>query len=117
MKIVAGLPEQEYQRRYREANKDRVAERQRRYYEANKDKVAERQRRYYEANKDKVAERQRRYYEANKDKLADGSVPIARKFERRNCPLFEDCLEKAAIKDWRRGPCPLCAKLDRESVV
>ena len=81
MKIVAGLPEQEYQRRY------------------------------YEANKDKVAERQRRYYEANKDKLADGSVPIARKFERRNCPLFEDCLEKAAIKDWRQVPCHLCEKL------
>src|SRR4030042_1836247 len=111
MKIVAGLPEQEYRRRYYEANKDKLAERERRYYEANKDKVAERQRRYYEANKDKVAERQRRYYEANKDKLADGSVPIARKFEKRNCPLFEDCLEKAAKKNWRQVPCHLCEKL------
>src|SRR4030042_1352605 len=103
MKIVAGLPEQEYQRRYYEANKDKVAERQRRYKEANKDKVAETNRRYREANKDKLAERQRRYYKANKDKVADGSVPIARKFERRNCPLFEACLEKAAIKHWRQG--------------
>ena len=31
----------EYQRRYREANKEKVAEYQRRYYEANKEKAAE----------------------------------------------------------------------------
>lgn len=43
----------EYQRRYREANKEAVAEYKRRYYEANKEAVAERQRRYYEANKEK----------------------------------------------------------------
>jgi hypothetical protein len=47
-----------------------VAESQRRYYEANKEKVAETQRRYYEANKEKVAETQRRYREANKEKVA-----------------------------------------------
>ena len=43
----------EYQRRYREANKEALAEYQRRYYEANKEAVAERKRRYYEANKAK----------------------------------------------------------------
>ena len=43
----------EYQRRYREANKEAVAEYQRRYREANKEAVAEYQRRYYEANKEK----------------------------------------------------------------
>ena len=43
----------EYQRRYREANKEAVAEYQRRYREANKEAVAEYQRRYYEANKAK----------------------------------------------------------------
>lgn len=43
----------EYQRRYREANKEAVAERNRRYYEANKEAVAEYKRRYYEANKEK----------------------------------------------------------------
>ena len=58
----------EYQRRYREANKEAVAEYKRRYREANKEAVAEYKRRYYEANKEAVAERQRRYYEANKEK-------------------------------------------------
>ena len=61
----------EYQRRYREANKEAVAEYQRRYYEANKEAVAEYQRRYREANKEAVAEYQRRYREANKAKWRD----------------------------------------------
>ena len=50
----------------------RRAEGQRRYYEANRDKIAEAQRRYYEANREKVAEAQRRYREANRDKIAEG---------------------------------------------
>lgn len=33
---------------------------------------AEAQRRYREANRDKIAEGQRRYYEANRDKIAEG---------------------------------------------
>ena len=66
-----GLCAVHYQRRYREANKEKVAEQQRRYREANKEKLAEQKRRYYEANKGKVAEQQRRYYEANKEKVAE----------------------------------------------
>ena len=62
----------EAQRRYREANRDKIAEGQRRYYEANRDKIAEGQRRYREANRDKIAEGKRRYYEANRDKIAEG---------------------------------------------
>ena len=61
----------EYQRQYREANREKVAERQRQYYEANREKVAEYQRQYYEANREKVAERRRRYYEAHKDEAAE----------------------------------------------
>ena len=49
----------EYQRRYREANREKVAEGQRRYREANREKVAEGQRRYREANREKVAEGKR----------------------------------------------------------
>ena len=42
----------DYQRRYREANKDEIRDRQRRYYEANKDEIKDYQRRYYEANRE-----------------------------------------------------------------
>ena len=66
----------EGQRRYREANKEKIAEGQRRYREANKEKIAEGQRRYYEANKDKISEDRRRYYEANKEKTAEGKTEI-----------------------------------------
>ena len=61
----------EYQRQYREANREKVAEYQRQYYEANREKVAEYQRQYYEAHKDKRAEYQRRYYETHKDEWAE----------------------------------------------
>ena len=56
----------EYQRAYREANRDKLAEWERAYREANRDKVAERKRAYYEANRDKLAEYQRAYREAKK---------------------------------------------------
>ena len=61
----------EYQRAYREANKDSIAEYQRAYREANKDSIAEYQRAYYEANKGSIAEKQRAYYEANKGSIAE----------------------------------------------
>ena len=61
----------EHQRKWREANKEKKAEYQRKYYEANKEKCAERKRKYYEANKEKIVEHQRKYYEANKEKCAE----------------------------------------------
>ena len=54
----------EYQKAYREANKDSIAEKQRAYYEANKDSIAEYQKAYREANKDSIAEKQRWIREA-----------------------------------------------------
>ena len=48
---------------YREANKDKIAEKGKAYREANKDKIKAYYEAYYEANKDKI----KAYYEANKD--------------------------------------------------
>ena len=58
----------EIDKRYREANKDKINEKQRAIYEANKDKIAEKKRAYREANNEKIAEKKRAYYEATKDK-------------------------------------------------
>jgi NAD dependent epimerase/dehydratase family enzyme len=102
--------QKEYQRRYREANKEKLAE----YREANKEKLAETQRRYREANKEKLAETQRRYYQANKEKLADGSVPILRQMERRDCQDFQRCFDQAALKNLRQVPCHLCQHFIKE---
>lgn len=51
----------EYFKAYREANKDKIAERNKAYYEANKDKIAEQKKAYREANK--------KYFKAYKKEL------------------------------------------------
>ena len=57
----------ECQRKYRQKNKDKIAEWQREYYEKNKDKRRE----YYEKNKERVAEWKREYREKNKRKVSE----------------------------------------------
>jgi len=61
----------ERQRRWREANPEKVREAQRRYREANPEKVREAQQRYREANREKLREYRRRYYEANREKVRE----------------------------------------------
>ena len=63
---------QEYVKKYRENNKEKLAEGSRRYYEDNKEKLAEGSRMYYEDNKEKIAEDKKKYYEDNKEKIAEG---------------------------------------------
>ena len=53
------------ERRYREENREAIAERERRYYEENREAIAERERRYYEENREAIAEQRRRYREEN----------------------------------------------------
>lgn len=57
--------------KYREANREKLAESNRRYREANREKEVERYHKYRESNKEKIAEKNRRYYEANKEKIAE----------------------------------------------
>ena len=61
----------EYKRKHYEANKEKVAEYKRKHYEANRENIAEKARKYREANKEEVAESQRKYREANKEKIAE----------------------------------------------
>ena len=49
----------EYNRAYREANRERIAEYNRAYYEANRERITENQRAYREANRERIAEYQR----------------------------------------------------------
>ena len=48
-------------RKYREANPEKISESKRKYREANREKILERKRKYYEANREKIRERQRKY--------------------------------------------------------
>ena len=61
----------EYKREYREQNKDRILEQQKQYYEENKDERLEKQKQYYEQNKDERLEYQQQYYEQNKQRIRE----------------------------------------------
>jgi hypothetical protein len=56
---------------YREANKDKIAEKKKAYYKANKENHADRSKAYRESNKEKIAEWHKAYYEKNKEKVAE----------------------------------------------
>jgi len=68
----------EYYRKYREANKEKIAESKRKYREANRETLNNKSKVYYEnnkehyknyreENKDKIKEVQQEYYQKNKD--------------------------------------------------
>ena len=59
------------QRKFRQANAEKVKERNRKYREANPEKVKETYRKYREANAEKEKERSRKYYEANVEKMKE----------------------------------------------
>tara|TARA_R110000782_G_scaffold64204_1_gene131035 strand:+ start:28 stop:663 length:636 start_codon:yes stop_codon:yes gene_type:complete len=60
---------QEYQKNYREKNKNYQQNYHKEYNEANKDRIKEQKRTYCEANKDRIKEQKRTYCEANKDRI------------------------------------------------
>lgn len=55
----------EYQRQYREKNKERLREQQKEYYEKNKERISARNKEYYRNNREKVCQRVKEYREAN----------------------------------------------------
>jgi hypothetical protein len=56
---------------YREANKEKIAERGKAYRKENKDKITEQKKAHYRANKDKILKQRKAYEEANKEKIAE----------------------------------------------
>lgn len=57
----------DYNKAWREANKDKVASRNKNYREAHKEKIAEYKRAYYQANKEKIGAKNKAWEEANKE--------------------------------------------------
>ena len=56
----------QYQKEYREKNRDKRKEYQKEYHEKNKDKKKE----YEQKNKEKISQQQKEYYQKNKDKIS-----------------------------------------------
>ena len=65
------MKKEERNKKYYEANKEKIAERKKKYYQANKEKEAERKKKYYQANKEKEAECNKKYREVNKEKISE----------------------------------------------
>ena len=56
---------------YREANKEKIAEYKKQHYEKNKVSILEKKRLWREENKDKVNSSKKKYYEENKEKILE----------------------------------------------
>ena len=61
----------QYNKEYREKNKEIIREQRKQFRENNKEKIAERGKKYYENNKEKIAERGKKYRENNKEKIKE----------------------------------------------
>jgi hypothetical protein len=79
----------EYYRKYREANKEKIAESKRKYREANRETLNNKSKVYYEnnkehyknyreENKDKIKEVQQEYYQKNKDEIKEKTKEYAK---------------------------------------
>ena len=58
----------EYDRRYKAANKEKIAAIRKAYYQANKEKAAAQQKAWREANKEKISAYRKVYYQDNREK-------------------------------------------------
>lgn len=63
----------ECHKKYNQKNKVSIAEQQKQYEKVNKKPIAERRARYYEVNKETISERQKQYYEVNKESISKHS--------------------------------------------
>ena len=64
-KQIAGRTDAEYQKQYREDNKEDIAKRDRLYYEDNKESIKQRKQQYYKDNKEQA----KQYYKDNKESI------------------------------------------------
>ena len=60
-KGVTGLNYEEYQKEYKEENKEKIKEYKKEYQQENKEKIKENKKEYYQKNKDKIKEYQKQY--------------------------------------------------------
>ncbi len=118
--------QREYERRYRETHKDKIAAKNVRYYQNNKDKIAEYQTEWYQNNKDKIAAKKTEYRKNNKEYFAKYMTeyrltPFGRasslvssyrrtdkKYNRGECTITADWI----VENIFSQPCHYCGETD-----
>jgi len=61
----------EYQKIYRDENKDAIKEQKKHYYKTNKDEIKEQMKQYREEHKDEIKEQKKHHYETNKNEIKE----------------------------------------------
>ena len=58
-------------KKYRESNKEKIAEREKTYRENNKEQIAEKKKEYREENREQIQKKEKEYREKNKERLSE----------------------------------------------
>jgi len=76
----------ECKRKYRQENKERIAEHMRKYRQENKERIAEKDRKYKQENKERIAEYQIKYQQENEERIAE----YTRKYKQENKEIIAE---------------------------
>ena len=97
----------EYNTKYHQAHKEKIAKRKAEYYQANKEAILENKAEYYQKNKDKIAE----YYQVNKEAILEYQTKYQPEYrltpKGRAVYLCKEYVQ--ADKKHNRGECTLTA--------
>ena len=95
------------ERKYYEANKEKIAAKAKKYREENKEKIAAGYKKWYEANKEKKAATHKKWYEANKEKIAAWQKKYGQENKEKIAAGYkkwrEENKEKIAARDAKRS--------------
>lgn len=80
--------QKEYQRQYRQKNRDRLILQQREYYQKNKDQLLAKYKEYRKHNQGVIQEYSRNYYQENKDKIKEKRQSYQKQYSERNRDLL-----------------------------
>tara|TARA_R110000751_G_scaffold287983_1_gene392938 strand:- start:14 stop:631 length:618 start_codon:yes stop_codon:yes gene_type:complete len=95
-----------YQKKYQENNKEKIAERNRKYLENNREKIHEAKKQYRENNKEKVAKAEKQYRENNKEKVAEARKQYLENNKEKVAETRKQYLEnnREKIKQYQQSP-------------
>ena len=78
----------EHNRKYRQENPEKIAERKHKYYKENFEKIAEQKRKYKQENFEKYTEYSRKYKQKNPEKIAELDREYNRKYRQELRPYY-----------------------------